>query len=318
MMWHAMSEAEREPGALPPAEAAERIRSMEIRGAALIGRTAARSLAGVAKDTDAAALRDALQAAGEMLVAARPTAVSLRNGVNLTLDGLREEDPPVLREAVEQRAARYVDDSLSARDRIAEQVAEEVPKGATILTHCHSSLAVACLIAASERHGGDLRVFADETRPWHQGHITSRLLAEAGVDVTLIVDSAAHLILEAEAVDRVVVGADTITADGALYNKIGTRAVALGAHTMGIPVLCAAETHKMSPYSLDGVFPEVEERNAEEVLPEPLPGVKVRNPVFDRTPPGLITRFITEKGPVDPLEVGPFIEGHFGAREGWI
>lgn len=312
-----MSVPRRFEDAPAPEEAAEAIRSMRIRGAAKIGRTAAAALAKTAGETPLEALRDRLRSAGEGLVAARPTAVSLRNGVNLTLDGLREDDE-TLQEAVIGRAMRYVGDSEAARGRIATLFAAEVPKGATLLTHCHSSLAVACLVAAHKRHDGDVRVFADETRPWFQGHITVRMLAEAGLDVTLIADSAAHHIMDHEDVDVVVVGADTVTADGALYNKIGTRAVALGAQSLDIPFYCAAETHKLSPYSLDGVFPEVEERDPREVLAEPVTGVNVRNPVFDRTPPALIKRYITERGLLEPARVGPFIQDHFGPREGWI
>lgn len=300
-----------------PEEAAREIRAMRTRGAAKIGRAAAAALGRTAAEADTAVVRSRLEAAGRLLVAARPTAVSLQNGVNVTLDGLHEADD-ALGPAVIARAMRYVRDSEAARVAIAARVAKEVPKGATLLTHCHSSLAVACLVAAHERHDGDIRVFADETRPWWQGHISTRLLAAAGVDVTLIADSAAHFILDSEGVDRVIVGADTVTADGALYNKIGTRSVALGAMSLDIPFLCAAESHKFSPYSLDGVFPEVEERDPREVLDEPIDGVKVRNPVFDRTPPDLITRYMTEKGPLEPVRVKAFIQDHFGTREGWI
>lgn len=303
--------------ALTPTAAADEIRSMRIRGAAKIGRTAAAALGRLAEETDAQRSRKVLGSAGRELVAARPTAVSLRNGVNLSLDGLRDDDE-ALAGAVVARAARYIERSEAARETIAAQVAAAVPKGGTVLTHCHSSLAVACLVAAHRRHDGDLRVFADETRPWWQGHITTRLLAAEGVDVTLIVDSAARFIMTSEDVDLVVTGADTITADGALYNKIGTCGVAENARALDIPFITAAETHKLSPYSLSGVFPEVEERDPREVIDEPIDGVKVRNPVFDRTPPDLITRYMTEEGPLGPGRVRAFIQDHFGTLEGWI
>ncbi|MBW3581599.1 MAG: S-methyl-5-thioribose-1-phosphate isomerase [Euryarchaeota archaeon] len=309
--------AERLQKAASPEEAARLIRTMEVRGAAKIGRSAALSLARVAESASDDDARKRLSAAGRTLVAARPTAVSLRNAVNLTLDGLPEDDAR-LRAAVVGRARRYVEASEAARDRIAERMSEEIPDGGTVLTHCHSSLAVACLVA-THRSGKKIRVFADETRPWWQGHITTRLLAEAGVDVTLIVDSAAHLILEMEEVDVVVTGADTVTADGALYNKVGTRAVALGAKSLDIPFLVAAESHKFSPYSLDGTYPQIEERDPAEVLSGvEIPGVQVRNPVFDRTAPALVSRFITEEGPVAPADTERFIRERFGTREGWI
>lgn len=303
-----------------PDAAHEAIRSMDVRGAAHIGRTAAASLGRLARDAGVAddALRARLEAAGRHLIAARPTAVSLRNAVNLTLDGLREEGASDLRGAVVDRAVRYIDSSEAARDKIAAHGARAVPDGGAVLTHCHSSLAVAVLVKAHEE-GKRFRVFTDETRPWWQGHITSTQLAEAGIDVTLIVDSAAHFIMDAEDVGLVLTGADTVTADGSLYNKVGTHAVALGAHSLKIPFMTACETHKFSPYSLQGEHPEVEERDPEEVLAgRTLKGVKVRNPVFDRTPPTLVQRYITEEGPVAPQEVEHTIQRRFGNMEGWL
>lgn len=303
--------------ALPTDQAVDEIASMRIRGAAKIGRTAAACLGRLAQVTSSRELRSVLLSAGRELVGARPTAVTLRNAVNLTLDGLQEQDPGELRDKTVERARSYLDESLRAVDEIATRAVDHLPPGTTVLTHCHSSLAVACLIKAHETHG-DIRVFADETRPWWQGHISTRLLAEAGVPVTLNVDSAARYVMDTRGVDRVFVGADAVMADGALYNKIGTHQVAMGARDVGIPFFVACETHKFSPYSLDGETPVVEERDVKEVLPEAIPGVEVINPVFDRTPPDLIQRYITQEGDMEPAQVGPWLRERHGRREGWI
>jgi ribose 1,5-bisphosphate isomerase len=302
---------------LDPQLAAQEIQSMRIRGAAKIGRTAAAALGRLARDAPLSGLRDLLRETAGHLVQARPTAVTLRNAVNLTLDGLKEEDPQALQEATTRRARKFIEESLAATQEIARRAVDHLPPGSVVLTHCHSSLAVACLVEAYKAHG-DLKVYADETRPWWQGHISTRLLAEAGVPVTLQVDSAARYVMETRGVDRVFVGADAVMADGSLYNKIGTHQVALTARDQGIPLFVACETHKFSPYSLNGEFPVVEERDVTEVLPEPIPGVQVLNPVFDRTPPDLIERYITQEGDMAPSSIGDWLVAHHGDLKGWI
>lgn len=303
--------------ALEPSVAAEEIRSMRIRGAALIGRTAAASLGRLVRDRPTNDIRRLLQEAAHMLVAARPTAVTLRNAVNFTLDGLKEPEDALLAEKTLERAKAFIARSLAAKEEIAKRAVAHLPPGSVVLTHCHSSLAVACLVAAYEAHG-ELQVYADETRPWWQGHISSRQLAEAGVPVTLVVDSAARYVMDTKGVDRVFVGADAVMADGALYNKIGTHQVAMNAHAAGIPFFVACETDKISPYSLDGEVPVVEERDVQEVLSEPIPGVDVLNPVFDRTPPGLIQRYITQDEDMEPAQIEKWLRTNHPDREDWI
>lgn len=302
---------------LQPSAAAEEIRTMRIRGAAQIGRTAAASLGRLARDGAGTGLDERLREAAKALVQARPTAVTLRNAVNATLAGLKEQDADSLAQNTARRAREFIARSLAAKEQIAERAVAHLPPGSVVLTHCHSSLAVACLVAAHEAHG-DIRVYADETRPWWQGHISSRQLAEAGVPVTLVVDSAARYVMDTKGVDRVFVGADAVMADGALYNKIGTHQVAMNAKATGIPFFVACETDKISPYSLDGEVPLVEERDVMEVLPEPIPGVEVLNPVFDRTPPGLIQRYITQQGDMEPTQVEQWLRANHPDREDWI
>jgi ribose 1,5-bisphosphate isomerase len=143
-------------------------------------------------------------------------------------------------------------------------------------------------------------VYATETRPWRQGLITSRELAEAGVDVTLIVDSAVRSVMGK--VDRVFVGADTVASDGSLYNKVGTSAIALAANEFGKEFSVCAETYKFSPLTLLGEPVAIEEREKEEVAKdgEIHPSVKVFNPVFDRTPAKYISGYVTENGIIPP------------------
>lgn len=307
-------------------DAFDGIRSMRLRGAAKIGRTAAAALALLARQVEPGndeATRRTFRDAGQHLIEARPTAVTLRNAVNLCLDGIQREHGEAIADRVEAQAEAFIEASRGAETSIASLGADLLPDDAVILTHCHSSLAVA-VIAEAQRRGKVVRAFADETRPWWQGHITARQLHDAGVDTTLIVDSAAHHIMRTEAVNAVVIGADAVTADGALYNKVGTHAVALGARAYGIPVYCAAGMSKFSPYSVRGEAPLVEERGRGEVIDDArsqdagLDDVPVRNPVFDRTEGDLVKTYLTEHGPIAPPDVTHAIDKHFGSMEGWL
>ncbi|MEM4702681.1 MAG: ribose 1,5-bisphosphate isomerase, partial [Archaeoglobaceae archaeon] len=176
---------------------------------------------------------------------------------------------------------------------------KRIKDGSTILTHCNSSTAIAVIKKAHEM-GKKLEVIATESRPRWQGHITARQLKEAGIDVTVIVDSAVRFFMKE--VDLVLVGADTITANGALINKIGTSQIALCAKEARVPFIVAAETYKFSPRTLAGELVVIEERSAEEVLPKELLdlGIKARNPAFDVTPRDYIDVIITEIGAIPP------------------
>lgn len=298
------------------------IETMRTRGAAEIGKQAALALAHAAQayhgDSVVGLQVDLIEAA-RLLASARPTAVTLRNALNhvlSALDGARTVS--TARAQLRRSAQAYVRDVEAAKGLIAAAGAKLLRTDRAVLTHCHSTLAQAVLVEAA-RKNRRLRVFSTETRPFRQGLITSRNLAQAGVDVTLILDSAATYILETEKVSKIVLGADTITADGTVYNKIGTRQLCIVAQHLKVPVLVCAETQKFSPYSLRGEPVPIEERNAREVAdPEDVPGVRIRNPVFDATPPRYVHRYVTEKGVLESKRVRPFAERLFRDVTLWI
>lgn len=277
--------------------AAEKIRSMEIRGASRIAKFAAEVMKEhalkVRENFDEEMLR-----ASQILLNTRPTAVSLFNAINYIMR-YRGESIEEKRESLVNRAEEFISWVESAQRRIAEIGEKRIKDGSKILTHCNSSTAIAVIKKAHDV-GKRIEVFATESRPRWQGHITAKQLREVGIEVTLIVDSAVrHVISE---VDCVLVGADTITANGALVNKIGTSQVALCAKEARVPFMVAAETFKFSPKTLFGDLVQIEERSAEEVAPKELLelGVKVRNPAFDVTPRSYIDVIITEIGAIPP------------------
>ena len=290
----------------PVAETAEKIRTMEIRGAGRIARAGVQALGDFAASYDGETLDgflSDLSDAKRTLLDSRPTAVSLWNGVHATVRGA--QDASTLEDAkdlVVRNAAEFCRRSEMAVEEIARIGARRIQDGDTILTHCNSSAALGTIIEA-HRQGKRIKVYATESRPWRQGILTVNALADAGVDVTLIIDSAVRAVMKK--VDKVFVGADTITSQGALINKVGTSQLALAAHEARVQLYVCAETYKFSPMTLFGDTVTIEERDVSEVVRpgEVRDSVKIFNPVFDSTPAAYIDAIITELGMMSPGSV---------------
>lgn len=297
-------------------ETAQKINSMEIRGAAKIGRSAASALKEFvvsSQQSDVEKFREAVEDAGRILVMARPTAVSLPNSVNYVLKPMRaskSQDVEALKEKMTIAADEFITRSLEATRIIGEFGAKRIASGDTVMTHCNSSLAIS-VIKTAHNQGKKINVICTESRPRYQGRITARELAAEGIPVTMIVDSAVRTFMKD--VDKVVVGADSIAANGALVNKIGTSQLAHAAHEARVIFMTAAETYKFHPETLVGGLVEIEERDPLEVAnPEDFPGIKIRNPAFDVTPPEYIDLIITEKGVIPPPAAYSIIKEEFG------
>jgi ribose 1,5-bisphosphate isomerase len=169
------------------------------------------------------------------------------------------------------------------------------------MTHCNSQAAIS-VIAEAHRAGKDINVIATESRPRLQGHLTIAQLDKLGIKTSLIVDSAVRYFMKD--VDLVVVGADAITANGSVINKIGTSQLAMAAHESRTNLIVASETYKFSPRSLMGEMVEIEERDRAEVIDQTklssMGNVKVKNPAFDVTPASYIDLICTEVGAISP------------------
>jgi len=282
-------------------ETAGKIRSMEIRGAALIGRAAASALKDFALSMEAASLEEfngEVRRAAEILLDTRPTAVSLSNAIR-TVMRYRGDDLEAARSSLARNADSFVERSLQAVESIGEIGSRRVLDGDVILTHCNSSVALSIIKTAFDS-GKDIRVIATESRPRYQGHLTIKALDGWGIETELIVDSAVRTVINE--VDHVIVGADVITANGSLVNKIGTAAIALAASEARTSFVVAAETYKFSPETIMGELVPIEMRSPEEVYPEisKLKHVRVRNPAFDVTPHRYIDVICTEIGAIPP------------------
>ncbi|MGM0590328.1 MAG: ribose 1,5-bisphosphate isomerase [Halobacteriota archaeon] len=303
---------------------AEDIDTMAVRGAAKIADVAAGALRAQAEASDAdspESFRAEMRAAARVLLDTRPSAVSLPNTMRFVLrdmSGVTVED---LREDVIHRADEFRTRLETAQRDLGEVGANRLRDGDVVMLHCHSTAVVSCLEAAVEQ-GKELSAIVKETRPRNQGHITAKQLAELGVPVTLIVDNAARRYLND--VDHVLVGADSIAADGSVINKIGTSGLAVNARDRGTPIVVAAQTLKLDPATLTGHNVEIEMRDAEEVISAArgaeLGDPRVENPAFDVTPPRYLDAVVTERGQFPPESIVVLMRELFGdsVSEPWV
>ena len=271
------------------------IRRLAIRGAPALGVAGALGAAMAVRDEpgrrdlDLAALR-----------AARPTAVNLAWGVDTAIARLPDGPDAVLAvalELLESDAAR----NRALGERGADWLAAHSTGPMAIQTHCNAG-ALACVewgtalgVVRSLHERGHLRhVYVDETRPLLQGaRLTTWELKGMGVDHTLVVDSAGPSVLARGLADAVVVGADRITANGDVVNKIGTYPLALAAARAGIPFVVAAPESTIDAAIATGADVEIEVRAGHEILGG-LPDTPTLNLAFDVTPADLVTAIVTE------------------------
>jgi ribose 1,5-bisphosphate isomerase len=175
--------------------------------------------------------------------------------------------------------------------------AEKVGDGMTVYTHCHSST-VNKIIEETKRQGKNIRVNCTETRPFFQGRITAAELAKHKIPVTLFVDSAARLALKK--VDLMLIGADAITAEGYVINKIGSELMVEVANRYQVPVYVCTHSWKFDPKTMFGFDEEIEKRSMKEVWKNPPKGVKISNFSFEKVDPKKITGIISEYGILEP------------------
>jgi methylthioribose-1-phosphate isomerase len=263
-----------------PADVAECISTLAVRGAPAIGIAAAYGLA----------LADDRAAAADLLRATRPTAVNLAWALGQVLDA-----PDAL-----ARARELHREQEQADRRLAELGAALFTPGDRALTHCNAgALATAGygtaggVLQAAWEQGRLEQVWVDETRPLLQGaRLTTYELAQAGIPYRLITDSSAGTLMARGMVDRVVVGADRIAANGDVANKVGTYPLAVLAQRHGVPFYVAAPISTVDPGTPNGDAIPIEERDAAEVAP----GLPALNFAFDVTPAELVTAIVTEAG----------------------
>ena len=240
------------------------------------------------------------------LLEARPASAAIRNYVKfLHRETLREGGSlEEVKAGVEDASRRFIVGMEDARRRIAVIGARRIRDGSVVLTHGFGRTVYAVLTEAA-RSGKHVEVYVTEARPKLEGRRMARLLSGVGIPTTLIVDSAARAFMAD--VDVALVGAEAIAANGAVVSKIGTSVIAALAHEARVRVMVAAGTHKFSSETIIGRLIEMEEGGVEDVLPSGEAGgmgrVRVRNPLYDATPPDYIDVIVTEEGVIPPQGV---------------
>jgi methylthioribose-1-phosphate isomerase len=297
---------------------AEAIRSLQVRGAPLIGIAAAMGLVSelrVVRTAPRPEFLERLTSSAALLGATRPTAVNLRWALHRMCDVAQRTpgDSGALWERLRAEATAIWEEDRAMCRRIGEAGLSLVPDGTTVLTHCNAGAlatggigtALAPIYLAHEA-GRRVHVFVDETRPVLQGaRLTAWELEQAGVPCTLIADSVAGSLMRAARVDLVLVGADRIAGNGDFANKIGTYGLAVLARHHGVPLYCCAPSSTIDPAVPDGDAIPIEERSGDEVRMvagraiAPLT-VAAFNPAFDVTPARYVSAYLTDRGSVQP------------------
>ena len=302
-------------------EAAHAIRAMLVRGAPLIGATAAYGLA-IALNDDSSAER--LQSAAALLRATRPTAVNLHWALARMENALAPLPAALRGSAAWLEAAAIAEEDVAQNAAIGQhglglfrQLVRSQGKTLNVMTHCNAGwlatvdwgTALSPVYAAHDA-GLPVHAWVSETRPRNQGLLTAWELAQHGVPHTLIADNAAGLLMRQDRVDAVIVGADRIAANGDIANKVGTYLKALACADNGIPFYVAAPRSTLDFACADGAAIPIEERAGDEFrrvagldahgVPSALQQLpdseNVANPAFDVTPARLVTAIITERG----------------------
>ncbi len=284
-------------------DTAERIRKLQVQGARNVAIAAVKAIQTQTEQTKAknkVAFLSEFKEAQTILVASRETEPLMRNAIRWLSTKAQDADTEKvaeLKRLVSSSANQFLTELDTSRECIAEIGAKRIHDGMVIFTHCHSST-VTRIIAKAKNQGKTFKVICTETRPAFQGRITAKELVDLGVETTFIVDSAARTFMANS--DLVVVGADAITSEGNVVNKIGTSTIALLAHEARKPFYVVSELLKFDPETLAGECEKIEQRSCAEVWNEAPPKLDIRNPAFDVTPSRYIHGLICEEGIIAP------------------
>ncbi len=293
------------------ATVAQAITDMVVRGAPAIGVTAAYGVVLAARyhrQSSAEYWQRGFDQDMQLLAAARPTAINLKWAIDRMLERVEQNASDA---ELEAEAIAIHQEDVAACKAMGEYGAALIEGGASIITHCNAgALATAGYgtalgVIRSVFHHGKLKMaYADETRPWLQGaRLTAWELAQDGIPVTLIADSAASHLMSTKRIDWVIVGSDRIAANGDVANKIGTYQLAISARHHGVKFMVAAPTSTIDPGVASGADIPIEERAADEVLgvfgTRIAADVPAWNPAFDVTPASLVDFIVTEKGVIE-------------------
>lgn len=249
-----------------------------------------------------------LSVAKEILFASRETEPLMRNAVRWVISQIeksRETHVNELAGVVSSAAQQFLENLQVSYEKIAGIGARRIKDGSVIFTYCHSST-VTHMLKRAKQEGKRFEIICTETRPVFQGRTTAEEMLEAGVKTTFIVDSAARFFMNQ--VDIVIVGADAITSEGNVINKIGTSNIALVAQEARTPFYVVSELLKFDPATMFGDYEKIEERSPDEIWEDAPRGLIIRNPAFDVTRRDFIHGIICEEGIFSPHSIVEVIQ----------
>jgi ribose 1,5-bisphosphate isomerase len=303
-------------------EAAQKITSLEIQGATNIAMFAVRELVAFTKRLASLSLSrnemwEKLYEAETILSQSRSTEPAMRNGLLFIIGKLRKDDNSGvyvsvsdIPKMVQIYGEEYENILKEAKRRIAKYGARLIPEKTegsaggcdncpfTVQTHCHSSVVEGILIEAA-KEGKNFQVVNTETRPFYQGRTTAKNLAAHGIPVIHVVDSAMRWAARNLHVDLIIIGADAVTSEGTVLNKIGSRLLALVAREEHIPLYVATPLLKYNPDTAFGNYEKIEMRDTKEIWrdwPDRPDGIEFKNPAFETVNRLYINGLITEAG----------------------
>lgn len=302
-------------------QAIDAIRDMQVRGAPAIGVTAGYAMAMAAREINATSSGEymsELEDAASRIAAARPTAVNLFWAVQRMVSLAKSApDPLGMPERLLAEAQRMYQEDEEINRKMGGLGKDLLPDGGAVLTHCNTGALATTgfgtalgVIRAGWEAGKRFQVYNTETRPWLQGaRLTSWEFQQLGIPATLIVDSAAGMLMRSGEIDCVITGADRIAANGDTANKVGTYSLAVLAKENGIPFYIAAPTSTIDLDLATGDDIDIEERPSQEVThfqgtPTAPEGVPAVNPAFDVTPHRYISGIVSEGG----VSRSPYLE----------
>jgi ribose 1,5-bisphosphate isomerase len=286
--------------------AAKRIKTLQVQGARNVAITAIKAIEKLTTKSRAknkTKFLNELSKAREILFSSRETEPLMRNAVRQIIHEVeksKETEPKELADLVHQVSSKFLQNLETSKERIAEIGSKRIRSSSRILTHCHSST-VTYLLERAKKEGKRFEVICTETRPLFQGRITAQELLDLGIKTTMIVDSAVRFFMNK--VDLVIVGADAITSEGNVINKIGTSLVALAANEARTPFYVVSELLKFDPSTVYGDYEKIEERNPNEIWSDAPLKIEIRNPAFDITRRNFIHGIICEEGIISPHSV---------------
>jgi ribose 1,5-bisphosphate isomerase len=290
---------------------ADQIRKLEVQGARNVAIAAIQALEALAEETRAKTRKEfkkELKEAKATLFASRATEPLMRNAVRWIISQVEnsgKEKVDDLAKIVSSSSRQFMKNLEASKECIAEIGAKRIRDEMVVFTHCHSST-VTHLLGKAKKDGKTFEVVCTETRPVFQGRITAKEMLELGVKTTFIVDSAARSFMRNA--DLVIVGADAITSEGNVVNKIGTGTIALLAHEARKPFYVVSELLKFDPATVCGDYEQIEERSPDEVWKGAPEKLVIRNPAFDVTRRDFIHGVICEEGVIPPHSVNEVIQ----------